>query len=59
MKLLGWYTVIFNLAVIVLFILHAAGMVKTPPFTVREDLAWAVFSVPVLILGLRVIKRPK
>lgn len=59
MKALAWYTVIFNLAVIVLFLLHAAGMVKTPPFTVREDLAWAVFTVPVVILGFRVIKRPK
>ena len=52
MRALGWYTLIFNLLVIAMFILHAAGRIETPPFTVLEDLLWALFSVPVVILGI-------
>jgi hypothetical protein len=51
MRVLGWYTVLFNLIVIAMFILHAAGRIETPPFTALEDLLWALFSVPVVILG--------
>jgi hypothetical protein len=51
MRLLGWYTLLFNLAVIALFILHAAGRIETPPFTALEDFAWAILSIPVVILG--------
>ena len=52
MKFLAWYTVIFNLAIIALFVLHAGGMVKTPPFSPLEDIVWAVFTVPVVTLGI-------
>ncbi len=52
MKFLAWYTVLFNLAIIALFILHAAGMVNKPPFSPLEDIVWAVFTVPVVILGV-------
>ena len=57
MKALGWYTLVFNLLVIALFILHAAGRVETPPFTVLEDIAWMVFSLPVLVLGIMAARR--
>ena len=52
MKFLAWYTVFFNLAIIALFILHAAGVVDKPPFSQLEDIVWAVFTVPVVILGI-------
>jgi hypothetical protein len=51
MRFLGWYTLLFNLVVIAMFILHAADRIETPPFTVLEDLLWALFSVPAVILG--------
>ena len=59
MKGLAWYTIIFNSLVIIAFILTAAGVVEKPPFTVLEDITWAVFTVPVLILGILIVRRPK
>ena len=59
MKFLAWYTIIFNLAIIALFALHAKGMVSTPPFTPLEDIAWAVFTVPVVILGIWAVTKTK
>ena len=59
MKFLAWYTVIFNLAIIILFVLHAGGMVNTPPFTSLEDIVWAVFTVPVIILGIWAVTKAK
>ncbi len=52
MKFLSWYTILFNLAIIALFVLQAAGSVSKPPFTPLEDIVWAVFTVPVVILGI-------
>jgi len=52
MKFLAYYTIIFNLAIIALFVLQAAGMVNKPPFTPVEDIVWAVCTVPVVILGI-------
>ncbi|MBI2980430.1 MAG: hypothetical protein HYY41_06375 [Chloroflexi bacterium] len=59
MKGLAWYTVIFNLVLIILFILTSAGVVEAPPFSWLETIAWAVFMVPVIILGIKVIKPSK
>jgi hypothetical protein len=52
MKFLAYYTILFNLAIIALFILHAAGIVNKPPFSQLEDIVWAVFTVPVVLLGI-------
>lgn len=57
MKALAWYTIIFNLVVIILFVLHAAGAVATPPFTTLEDVLWALFTVPAVILGILIIRK--
>ncbi len=57
MKALAWYTVIFNALVIILFILTAMGAVAKPPFTALEDILWAIFTVPVLLLGIKVVRR--
>ena len=51
MRFLGWYALVFNLVVIAMFILHAAGRIETPPFSKLEDIVWALVSVPVVILG--------
>ena len=59
MKALAWYTAIFNGLLIILFIITAAGVVAKPPFSALEDILWAVFTVPVLILGILVIRRQK
>ena len=59
MKGMAWYTVIFNLVVIILFILHAIGVVETPPFTTLEDIIWAVFLIPVVIFGILVVRKPR
>jgi len=52
MKFLAWYTVLFNLGIIGLFVMQAAGKVAKPPFSALEDIVWAVFTVPVVILGI-------
>lgn len=57
MKALAWYTTIFSIVVILLFILLTIGLVPPPPLTAFEDLAWAVLTVPVVILGIMVIKK--
>ena len=59
MKLLAWYTVLFNLGIIGLFVMQAAGMVDKPPFTALEDIVWAVATVPVVILGIWAITKTK
>ena len=57
MKALAWYTVVFNLVLIILFILTSAGVVEAPPFSWLETILWAILTVPVIILGFLVIKR--
>ena len=56
MKALAWYTVIFNSLIIIVLILAAVGVVPPAPFTLIEDIVWAVFTVPVLILGILVVR---
>lgn len=57
MKALAWYTAIFNILIIIVFILSMVGLVPPPPFTTLEGIAWAVLTVPVVILGILVIKK--
>ena len=57
MKVLAWYTVVFNALIIITLILAAVGVVPPAPFTLLEDIAWAVLTVPVIVLGTLVIKR--
>ena len=59
MKALAVYTIIFNGLLIILFILAAAGIMQKPPFTVLEDLLWAIFTVPVFIFGILAARRYK
>ncbi|MFC1990632.1 hypothetical protein ACFLU9_00570 [Chloroflexota bacterium] len=57
MRALAWYTAIFNILIIIVFILSMVGLVPPPPFTTFEAISWAVLTVPVVILGIMVIKR--
>ncbi len=57
MRVLAWYTAIFNILIIIVFILAMTGLVPPPPFTTFEGAAWAVLTVPVVFLGILVIKR--
>ncbi len=59
MKALAWYTVVFNGLLIIALILAALGVVPPAPFTLLEDIAWAVLTVPVLVLGILVIRKPR
>ena len=59
MKALAWYATVFNVLVIIAFILLMVGVIPQPPFTAFEDIAWAVLSIPVVILGIMVIKKPE
>ncbi|MFC1862046.1 hypothetical protein ACFLT4_03620 [Chloroflexota bacterium] len=56
MKALAWYTVIFNGLLIIALILAAVGVVPPAPFSLLEDIAWAVLTLPVLILGILLIR---
>ena len=57
MKALAWYTVIFSILIIIFFILSMIGLVPPPPFTTFEGVAWVVLTLPVVALGLLVIKK--
>ncbi len=59
MKVLGWYTVIFNVALILMLVLTSAGVAKKPPFSWFETLIWAVFTIPIIILGWVTAKSAK
>jgi len=56
MKVLGWYTVVFSVALILMMVATSAGIVDKPPFTWFETLIWAVFMLPIIILGWVVAK---
>ncbi len=56
MKALAWYTVIFNVFIIIALILTGAGVIPPAPFTWFEDIFWIVLTLPVLVLGVRVIR---
>ena len=57
MKILAWYTAIFNILIIIIFMLSMAALIPPPPFTTFEVAAWVVLTVPVVILGILVIKK--
>jgi prolipoprotein diacylglyceryltransferase len=57
MRALAWYSVIFNILVIIAFILFLADVLDRPPFSTLEAIAWVVLTLPVIILGVRVIGR--
>ncbi|MFC1987425.1 hypothetical protein ACFLVH_02645 [Chloroflexota bacterium] len=57
MKALAWYTIIFNAIIIIVLILTGIGIIPPAPFTLLEDIVWAVLSVPVLILGILAVKK--
>jgi len=59
MKALAWYSIIFNILVIIAFILFLAGVIDMPPFTTLEAVVWAVFAIPLVILGWMVIRKPQ
>ncbi len=56
MKILAWYTVIFNTLLIIALILLAAEVIDPPPFSWYEDILWIVLTLPVVLLGIRVIR---
>ena len=57
MKVLAWYTAVFNSLIIIALILTAVGVIPAAPFSLFEDVAWAILTIPVLVLGILVIKR--
>ncbi len=57
MKALAWYTAIFNILIIIIFILAMVGLVPPPPFTALEGILGVEMTVPVVILGILVIIR--
>jgi len=57
MKLLAWYAIVLNILVIVAFVLSLAGVIDKPTSSNTEQIAWAVLSVPVVILGWLVVRR--
>lgn len=57
MKALAWYSVIFNVLIIIFFLLSTIGVVPPPPFSAFENIAWMVLTLPVVALGLLIIRR--
>jgi len=56
MKILAWYTACLNTLIILALVLLAADVISPPPFSVYESIFWIVLTVPVVLLGIRVIK---
>ena len=57
MKALAWYTVIISSLIVIAFILFMAGVIPEPPLSTFESILWIVVTVPIIILGIMVIKR--
>ena len=57
MKLLAWYAIVLNVLVIVAFVLSLTGVIDKPTSSNTEQIAWAILSVPVVILGWLVVRR--
>ncbi len=57
MKALAWYAVIFNVLIIIALILAITEVIEKPPFSTLEGIAWAVLSLPVIVLGWRIAKK--
>lgn len=56
MKILAWYTAVLNTLIIIALILLAAGVIPPPPFTWYEDIFWVILTLPVVLLGILVIR---
>ena len=56
MKALAWYAIIFDALVVLMLILTAAGVIPPAPFSWFESIAWSVLILPVIFLGIRVLK---
>lgn len=56
MRPLGWYTVVFNVLIILLLALTASGVIPPAPFSWPESGAWIVLTLPVVWLGIRVLR---
>ena len=59
MKVLAWYTAVFNGLIIIALILVAVEVIPRPPFTPFENIFWAAVLLPVLVFGIRVIREPR
>ena len=57
MKALAWYTIIVSVLIIIAFILFLAGVIAKPTLSTYESILWIVATVPIIILGILVIKR--
>lgn len=57
MKILAWYTACLNTLIIIALILLAADVIDSPPFSVYEDIFWIVLTLPVVLFGIRVIRK--
>ena len=56
MKALAWYAIVYNIVVIIAIVLAAAEVIDPAPFSWLESIVWAVLSLPVVYLGIRVLK---
>jgi hypothetical protein len=59
MKVLGWYTFVFNAVIVLLLVLASAGVIGPPPFTWFETLLWGIFTAPVLIMAWTIARSNK
>ena len=57
MKALAWYTVIVSVLIIIAFILLLTGVIAEPTGSTFESILWIVATVPIIILGILVIRR--
>ena len=56
MKALAWYTVTLNALIIIALILTGAGVIPPAPFSWFEDIFWIILTLPVIVLGIRIIR---
>jgi prolipoprotein diacylglyceryltransferase len=57
MKALAWYSIIFSVAVIIAFILFLADVLNPPTFSDLEVIIWAVAMLPLIYLGVMVLRK--
>ncbi len=57
MKALAWYTVIISSLIVIAFILFMTGVMSKPPLSTSESILWIAVTVPIIILGILVIKK--
>jgi len=57
MKALAWYSIIFSIAVIIAFVLFLVGAIDQPSFSDLEVIIWAVAMLPLIYLGVMVLRK--